>query len=451
MFKGIKLYYPYYKRNLTIALPIVLSQLGGGIVQLVDTFMVGQLGTVELAAVSFASSVFVIGYVFSIGILMGATPIIGQAYVVGDKQSVTELFQNSLTLATLSSVLICTLLYAVSFFMPYMGQVDAVVKLALPYFLVLVASLIPQMYFFAMKQFLEGLGNTKIAMFITIIVNVVNIFFNYVFIYGKWGFPELGVVGAGVSTFIARLLMPLIFIIWLRMKPQFWTYCTNFRWVLFSVKRLKELVAIGLPIAAHILLEVSAFALSGVMVGWLGAVPLAGHQIANNMSHMAFMIVFGIASATTIRVSHQLGVHDYKAMKMAVSASIHLCLVVNAIMATLLIGFRTQIVSFFSVDPEVIAIGSQLLIFAGIFQLSDGMQAVGAGILRGLTDVKITVKYAFIAYVCINLPLGYLLAFVFKLGASGVWIAFIFGLGTAAVLFYRRYLKVRERIFEQIN
>ena len=447
----IKEYIPFYKRNLKIALPIVFSQLGGAVVQLVDTFMVGRLGTVELAAVSFASAVFAIGYVFSIGILLGATPIIGQAYVRGEKQTIVELFQNSLVLATLAALVIGSLLYLTSFFMDNMGQVDAVVELAIPYFLVLVVSLIPHMYFFSIKQFLEGLGNTKVAMWITIIANLINVLFNYLLIFGKYGFPELGVLGAGVSTLIARASMPVLYVIWLRLKPEWWSYCKDFRWSLFSWVRLKQLLAMGLPIAAHILLEVSAFAFSGVMIGWLGAAPLAGHQIANNMSHMAFMVVMGISSATTIRVSHQLGARNIEGLKMAAMASVHLCLLANAIMGTLLIVFRVQIAQAFSTDPEVISVGSQVLVMAGIFQLADGMQAVGAGILRGLTDVKIIMLYAFIAYICINIPLGYVLAFVCGFGAVGIWAAFIFGLGTAAILFHVRYHKVRKRIFAELQ
>ncbi len=448
---SIKAYIPFYKRNLKVALPIVFSQVGGAVVQLVDTFMVGRLGTVELAAVSFASAVFAIGYVFSIGILLGATPIIGQAYVREEKQTIVELFQNSILLATIAAILISSLLYLTSFFMDNMGQVDEVVELAIPYFLVLVVSLIPHMYFFAIKQFLEGLGNTKVAMWITIISNLINVLFNYLLIFGKYGFPELGVLGAGIATLIARISMPLIYFLWLRLKSEWWSYCKAFHWSLFSWVRLKQLLAMGLPIAAHILLEVTAFAFSGVMIGWLGAAPLAGHQIANNMSNLAFMVVMGIGSATTIRVSHQLGARNIEALKMAAMASIHLCLVANAIMGTLLIVFRMQIAQAFSSDPEVIVIASQVLVMAGIFQLADGMQAVGAGILRGLTDVKITMLYAFIAYICINIPLGYFLAFVCGFGAVGVWAAFIFGLGTSAILFHRRYHKVRQRIFDEMQ
>jgi len=443
---SLRTYLPFYRRNLKVALPIVFSQLGGALVQLVDTLMVGRLGTVQLASVSFATSVFIIGFVFSIGILMGLTPLVGMAYVRGDHARVTDLFQNSLTLATLSAVVMCSLLFGVIHLMPYMGQDAAVVETAIPYFKTLVFSLIPFLYFTAIKQFFEGMGNTMIAMVITIISNLINVLFNYLLIYGKFGFPELGVLGAGVSTLISRLTMPLMFLLAIRLRSEWWAYFRAFRMHLFSWRRLFELVKVGAPIAAHMLLEVLAFALSAIMVGWLGATPQAGHQIAQNMSHLTYMIVLGIGAATTVRVSHQLGALDLDAARKAGNASVHLCLVYNTLAGTLLITFRHAIASAFTSDPAVIDIGGRLIIMAGIFQVSDGLQTIGAGILRGLTDVKIVMLYAFIAYICINLPFGYLLGFVFQFGAIGVWAGFIFGLSVAAVLFRLRCRKMFRQL-----
>lgn len=434
-------YLPYYKRNLKVALPIVLSQLGGGIVQLVDLFMVSRLGTIPLAAVSFASATFIIGFVFSTGILIGMTPLVGKAYAGGEQSRLSGLLQNGMSLSIMLGVVTSLVMFSLSFLMPYMGQDPAVVEFARPYFIILSFSVFPVLIFTSVKQFLEGIGNTSIAMAITIISNLLNILFNYLLIYGKGGFPEMGVLGAGIATLIARCAMPLMYIIYLRFKVNWWQYFKGYSLRQIDWQVIIELLKIGFPIAAHILLEVSAFALSGIMVGWLGAAPLAGNQIAQNFSHLTFMIVLGIASATTVRVSHQLGAENFKGLKMAAIASIHLCLLANLITGSMLIGFSRIIATAFSADPEVIAIGSQLLIMAGIFQLSDGMQAVGAGILRGLQDVKIVMIYAFIAYICINLPLGYFLAFTCGMGAVGVWTAFIFGLSVAAILFRLRYLK----------
>ncbi len=448
LFMRFREYLPYYKRNLKVAGPIVLSQVGVALTQLVDTFMVSQLGTIELAAVSFASSVALMGFLFVNGLLMGVTPIVGQTYTsneVGDKEAkigrIGQIFQNQMLLAVVSSVLMLGLLLVVEKFLSNMGQDEAVVKCAIPYYIVLVISVLPNTLFMAGKQFLEGLGNTSVAMGITIIANLVNILFNYFLIYGKCGFPEMGVLGAGVATLISRVVMPIMLFVVMYYRKEWWVYCQRFRISLFAWREVKDILVVGLPIAAHILMEMSAFSFSGIMMGWLGAAALASHQIASQMSNLLFMVVLGISAATTIRVSHQYGAKDYKAMRMAANASIHLCLCANFVMGTLLILFRENITMLFSEDLEVIRLGSQVLVMAGVFQLSDGMQAVGAGILRGLKDVKITMYVAFLSYLVINLPLGYVMAFVVGLGAPGVWIGFIGGLSVAAILFRIRYLR----------
>lgn len=444
----ISTYLPFYRRNLKVAGPIVLSQVGAGVVQLVDTFMVGRLGTIELASVSFATSVFVIVFIASNGLLMGATPIIGQLFSQNIRPRIAQILQNALLLAVVSSIIMMMVLLIIRGFMPYMGQDVRVVELAVPYFTVMIISLFPYMIFTAFKQFLEGLGNTSVAMIITITANLVNILFNYFLIFGKCGFPQMGVLGAAISTLLSRILMPLLFLPFLRFRADWWEYCKQFRMQLFDWATIRELLSLGIPIALQILLEVSAFALSAIMVGWLGAPSLAGHQIAANMSNIVFMVVLGISAATTIRVSHQYGASDFKAMRMAANASIHLCLMANAIMGVTLVALRYHIAMLFSTDPEVVQIGANLIVMAGLFQLSDGMQAVGAGILRGLKDVKVPMYIAFVAYILINLPLGYLFAFVLDFGPRGVWLGFIGGLTTAAVLFRIRYMKQFKSIDE---
>lgn len=439
-------YIPFYRRNLKVAFPIVLSQLGGAVVQLVDTFMVGKLGTAELASVSFASSVFVIGFIIANGLMMGITPLVGMVYVNKKGNQLISFFQNSFLLALFSAIILVLLFWGVTIFFPYMGQDVEVIRLARPYYIAILLSLIPWIFFLSFKQFFEGMGNTRVAMGISIVSNVLNIVFNYLFIFGACGFPCLGVLGAGVSTLISRLSMPILFLIYVRLKPTWWDFFKHFSWSIFSFSTIKKLLSVGFPIAGQMLLEVSAFALSCIMAGWIGASALAGHQITQNMATMTFMVVVGVASATTIRISHQYGIGDYAAVRMAVKASIHLCLLWNSLAAFLMIFFRTEIAATFSSDPIVIDLASSLLIFAGIFQLSDGLQSVGIGALRGLTDVKLPMLYAFISYICINLPLGYVLTFVFDMGVKGIWIAFIFGLSFAALLFHLRYYHIMARI-----
>lgn len=447
-----KNYIPFYKRNLKVAIPIMLTQLGGGIVQLADTIMVGHLGTEELAAAAFANSIFVIGMVFTMGATMGITPLIGAAFVRKQNGAVTRLLHNGTAFTLLLGLVITAILTALIPFLDNMGQVPRVASLARPYYITLVVSLLPFLLFCVCKQFLEGLGNTKIAMVITIIANLLNILMNYIFIFGKWGCPQFGVFGAGLATLISRLLMPVMFWFVLKRNVSWWNFIRAFRWKLLSWSRVLRVAKIGLPIGGHMLLETTAFALSAIMVGWLGAVPLAAHQIAQNISHIAFMMITGVSSATTIRISHQLGMKDFYALRMAGNASVHLCLLVNAIMATLMITLRHQIPWIFTTEAATAAAAAPLLVLAGFFQISDGLQAVGAGILRGLTDVKKPMFYAFIAYICINLPLGYVLAFPVGMGASGVWTAFVVGLSIAAVLFHircRKQIDKLEKEYEQ--
>lgn len=434
----LKNYIPFYKNNLKIALPIVLTQVGGGIVALMDNVMVGHLGAVELASVAFANSIFVLGQVFVMGAVMGLTPLVGQAFVQSDLERVKALFYNALVFVCVLGLAVTLILGLVYPFFDYMGQDTNVVRWAKPYFLLQVFSLLPLLVFCLFKQFLEGLGNTKVAMIITLVANIVNIVLNYLLIYGKFGFPYWGVVGAGVATLISRILMAVGFFVYVRTNDSWWNYLKDITIDLFQARKVWTVARVGMPIGGHMLLECTAFALSAIMVGWLGAVPLAGNQIAQNISHLTFMLVVGIGSATTIRVNHRLGEKNFYALRMAGKASVHLCLLTNTLMAIFMIVFSRQIPRIFTTDMAVIDAAAPLLVLAGLFQISDGLQTVGASILRGLTDVKRPVIYAFISYICINLPLGYLLAFKFHMGASGVWIGFIVGLSIAAILFHVR-------------
>jgi len=332
------------------------------------------------------------------------------------------------------------LMYAVSFFMDKMGQNEEVVILAIPYYRILVISMFPFMLFFTLKQFAEGIGNTLNAMTITLLANVVNVCFNYLFIFGKFGFPELGLTGAGIGTLIARTFMPLMFVFIFIRKDIFRPYLINIVKSRLDKKILKRLFEVGWPISSQILLEVLAFALGALMMGWLGPVSLAAHQIAIGMASLTFMIVTGIASGTTIRVSHQFNLGDYHSMKKATVASVHLVLAFMSLTAITFVLFRNEIPHLYTNDQEVIKIASRLLIMAAIFQIFDGLQVVMLGALRGLTDVKYAMFAAFIAYILISLPLSYLLAFTIKWGPVGIWVGFVMSLAIAGLLFLARFI-----------
>lgn len=439
--KSFRQYLPYYKNNLRIALPIVLTQLGGAFVSLADNIMVGHVGTTELAAVSFSSSIYFLGHVLAIGAVMGITPLVGQVFVQNDNRNIQSYFYNGILFTVVVAVVLVGLLLLAYPFLDRMGQEKEVVEVCRPYFLITTLSLIPFLLFCHLKQFMEGMGNTKVAMVITIIANSTNVLLNYLFIFGKWGFPEWGIVGAGVATLISRLMMPLMFFSYIRCKQQWWHYVNRFSINLLTKDKFAQLAKIGIPIGGHMLLECSVWCLSAIMVGWLGAVPLAANQIALQVANTTFMVVVGIGNAATIRVSHRLGERNFDGLKMAANAATHLCIANNVITTILIITFCSQIPYIFTTDIVVVEAAIPLLVLAGIFQIFDGIQCVGIGILRGLTDVKIPVLYALITYIVINLPLGYLLAFPLQMGASGIWVAFSVSLCLAGVLYHTRWVR----------
>ena len=440
-------YLPYYKRNLRVALPVMLTQLGASLVGFFDSIMVGHYATVDLAAVSFSNAIFFTVMVFAMGALMGITPLVG--IQVGEMKQVTEnesiirrniasLFQNGMLFTVLLSALMLLLLGGCIPFLDCFGQDPAVVEVARPYYILIVISLVPFLFFSFFKQFLEGLGNTMVAMVITLLMNGLNILLNWVFIYGNWGFEPMGATGAGFGSLISRIGMPLCF--WAVMAfHKEWKQYLRMAWERFSWQRIRELAKIGFPIGGQTLLETFLFTASFVIIGWISKEALAAHQVANQIADMTFMLALGIGSATTIRVSHQLGEGNIHGVRMASNASVHLVLLMNTIGAALMISLRNYIPMLFTEDTEVIAIASQLIVLAGLFQYADGLQAVGAAMLRGITDVKVPMMIAFVSYILTGLSVGLVCAFPLGMGASGIWIGFIFALAIAAICFHIRF------------
>jgi MATE family multidrug resistance protein len=448
-------YLPYYKRNLRVALPVMLTQLGASLVGFFDSIMVGHYATVDLAAVSFANAIFFTVMVFAMGALMGITPLVGIqvganlnsetsntqypiANSVASHNPIASLFQNGMLFTVLLSALMLLLLGSCIPFLDHFGQDPDVIEVARPYYILIVISLVPFLFFAFFKQFLEGLGNTMVAMVITLLMNGLNILLNWVFIYGNWGFEPMGATGAGLGSLISRIGMPLCF--WAVMAfHKEWKQYLRMAWERFSWQRIRELARIGFPIGGQTLLETFLFTASFVIIGWISKEALAAHQIANQIADMTFMLALGIGSATTIRVSHQLGEGNIHGVRMASNASVHLVLLMNTLGAALMISLRNYIPMLFTEDAEVIAIASQLIVLAGLFQYADGLQAVGAAMLRGITDVKVPMLIAFVSYILIGLSVGLVCAFPLGMGASGIWIGFIFALAIAAICFHIRF------------
>ena len=451
----IKEYLPYYKRNLKVALPVMLTQLGASLVGLFDSMMVGHYATVDLAAVSFSNALFFMAMVFAMGALMAITPLVGiqmgEMNIMPEKKAdirlkIAVLFQNGMLFTMLQSALMLILLAGCIPFLSYFGQEPEVIEVARPYYILIVVSLVPFLVFTFFKQFLEGLGNTLVAMIITLAMNGLNILLNWIFIYGHWGVEAMGATGAGIGSLISRVGMALCFGLAMWFHKDWKYYIQTFSWRNFSWSEIKQQIKLGFPIGAQTFLETFTFAASFVIIGWISKEALAAHQVANQIADMTFMIALGVGAATTIRVSHQLGEKNIVGVRMASNASIHLVLVINTIGAALMIGLRHYIPMLFTEDQEVIAIASKLIVIAGLFQYADGLQAVGAAMLRGITDVKVPMLIAFVSYILVGLSVGLICAFPLQQGASGIWIGFIFGLSLAAICFHIRFRRLMRNI-----
>ena len=445
-------YLPYYKRNLKVAFPVMLTQAGASLVALVDSMMVGHYGTADLAAVSFSNAIVFTVMVFAMGALMGITPLVG--IEVGRSQkdgadhspAITSLLQNGVTFTVLLSVLMVLLLGICIPLLDRFGQDPEVVQAARPYYILIVLSIVPFLFFCLQRQFLEGLGNTIAALVITTAMNLLNVVLNYILIFGHCGFPAMGAAGAGWATFLSRLLMPFCFTAVICLKRGWRKYISGFSLRLSSWREVVKLLKVGFPIGMQSFSEAFIFTLSFVIVGWLSKEALAAHQIANQIADFTFMLAIGIGAATTIRVSHQLGKGDMHALRMAANASIHLVLVMNTIGAVFMFTCRHLIPQLFTDDANVIPIASTLLVMAALLQYSDGLQAVGAAMLRGITDVKRPMIYAFVAYTLIGLPVGIFCMYFLDMGAVGIWVGFVVGLFLAAACFHIRFRRLIKRI-----
>lgn len=458
---SFRTYLPYYKRNLKVAFPVMLTQFGAAMVGLADSIMVGHYGTTDLAAVSFSNAIFFTVMVFSMGALMGITPLVGHVHgrleklmeqgttddeIAHKHEQITSYLTNGLVFMALMCVFSLGLLAPCIPFLDSFGQEPEVASCARTYSILIVLSIVPFLLFCFTKQFLEGLGNTFVAMMITLGCNLLNIFLNWVFIFGHLGFEPMGASGAGWASLIARTLMPVCFIIAMLCRADWRQYLTAMRASLVTRREVEHLLTIGTPIGLQSFAEAFLFTASFVIIGWINKEALAAHHIANQMADLTFMLALGIGSATTIRVSHQLGKGDLQAVRMASRASVHLCLLMNTIGAAIMIFGRNYIPYIFTNDPEVVPIASTLLIIAGTLQYADGLQCIGAAMLRGIQDVRVPMRIALFAYIGVALPLGLALTFPLGLGAKGMWIAFVIALAIPTVLFHIRFHKQLKRI-----
>ena len=426
----------------------MLGQLGHVLVGLADNIMVGQLGAAPLAAVSLANSIVFIALSLGIGFTFAITPLIAEADGEKNIEKGRTYFHHGLLLSVIVGILLFLVLIFIEPILYKMDQPKEVVALAIPYFKIVAFSMIPLLIFQGFKQFADGLSLTKYAMQATIVANIINVFFNYILIYGKLGFPKLELEGAGYGTLFSRIAMVLFLIYIMKSKAVFKPYLEKFSFSEIKKSILKKVFHLGYPTALQMFFEVSIFASGVILAGVLGTNSQAANQIALNLSSMTFMIAVGLSVAATIRVGNQKGLNNYKELRRIAISIFLLMIIIDLFFALGFFAAKDILPTFYIDNEEVIEMAATLIIIAGLFQLSDGFQVVVLGALRGLQDVKIPMVITFIAYWVIGFPICYYLSQKTELKTMGIWIGLLISLTASAIMLYLRFTLLTKKLIK---
>ncbi len=456
----LKNYTKEFKYNWQLAAPVMLGMLGHSFVGFADNVMVGQLGTAELAAVSLGNSFMFIAMSLGIGFSTAITPLTAEADAEQNFIKGKSAFKHGLFLCTVLGVSLFLLVFFAKPLMHLMKQPAEVVDLASPYLDLVAFSLIPLIVFQAFKQFSDGLSMTRFPMYATLLGNVVNIGLNYLLIFGKFGFPELGIVGAAYGTLASRFIMVAYLWYLLKGKEKSKAFVTNIKFFVLDTLMLKKIINLGAPSAMQMFFEVAIFTAAIWLSGTLGKNPQAANQIALNLSSMTFMVATGLSVAAMVRVGNQKGQKNFLELR-RIAFSIFLFGLFFAIsFAFIFFIFNNQLPKLY-VDfndaknlldnTEVIKIASKLLIAAAIFQISDSIQVIFLGALRGLQDVKIPTLITFVSYWIVGFPVSWFLGKETVYGSFGIWLGLLSGLSTAAILLYLRFNYLTKRLILSNN
>lgn len=434
-----------YKKTLALSLPVIIAQAGQITVGLADNMMIGHLGRTELAAASFTNTLFQLIVIFGMGFSFSLTPLVGQQMAHKNYSKIGEWLKNGLRANFSLGIILVVILGILALLIPYMNQPDSIIVPSREYMLLLILSVLPMQMFYAFKQFFEGIGNTKISMIIMLFANIINIVGNYIFMYGRFGYPEMGLLGAAVGTVLSRIFMIVAAYICFANFPPFSIYYKSYKKQVSDIVQVKKLYSLGIPLGGHMVMEASAFGLCTIMMGWINVISLAAHQIALSLSTLGFMVYQGIGAATTIRVSHLVGEDNFEKIKSIKTVSIQICFIYCLFIIALFILGREFLPQLFTSDEGVIRLASGMLVLCAIFQISDGAQIIIAGVLRGFADVKMPAIITFLSYFVIALPVSYIAAFKFGAGAIGMWYGFPVGLTAAYLMFYFRYKRILRK------
>ncbi|WP_232625266.1 MATE family efflux transporter [Pareuzebyella sediminis] len=444
-----------FRYNIKLSIPVIMGMLGHTFVQLADNIMVGQIGTAELAAVSLGNSFVFIAMSLGIGFSTAITPLVAEADSAGRKADAKSALKHGLVLCSVLGLSLFFIILLAKPLMYLMEQPPEVVKLARPYLDLVAFSLVPLIIFQAFKQFSEGLSQTKYPMYATVMANVINIILNYLLIFGAFGFPKMGIVGAAIGTLVARFFMVGYLWFLLKKKKKFHDYVTGFNFRNIERKVIDKIISLGFPSSLQMFFEVAIFTAAIWISGVLGKNAQAANQIALNLSSMTFMFGMGLGVTAMIRVGNQKGLQNFKELRRIAKSIFLLTLVLEIAFAALFLWGRNWFPTLYlDIDDlanmrdntQVIGLAAQLLLVAAFFQISDGIQVVVLGALRGLQDVKIPTLITFIAYWAIGFPVSYYLGLHTGLQSTGIWVGLLTGLSASAVMLYLRFQFLTKKL-----
>lgn len=443
--------------NIQLAYPVILGMVGHTLIGIVDNIMVGRLGSTELAAVSLGNSLIFVAMSLGIGFSTALTPLIAQADASSDTQQIRTYFQHGWILCTLLGWILFGLVVLSLPLLKLLEQPEEVLVLAEPFLIQVAFSLVPLIMYQAYKQFADGLSLTKYSMYAILLANVVHIVLNYIFIYGWWIIPKMGIQGAALGTVLSRIAMLVFMHVLLYRQPQLCVYFSKFHWKNLQLRVAKQIVNLGIPSALQMLFEVVLFTAAIWLCGTIGKTSQAANQIALSLASLTFMFAMGLSVVSMIRVGNFKGMQDYRGLVRVARSVFLLTVLVEIVFALFFIVFHAYLPQLFldvdntvelSNTMEVLTIASNLLIVAAFFQTSDGIQVVVLGALRGLQDVKIPMYITFIAYWIIGFPLSFYLGKYTPLGAVGVWIGLLAGLTFAAFFLYIRFHYLTKKLIQ---
>ena len=418
----MKLLKEHIKETLALAIPVSIGQFGHILMGIVDSLMVGRLGTEPLAAAALVNGLFFLVLVLGIGMSLALTPLVAIAKGSSKYENCSEILKNGFHVNFIFAIILTILIFFGSDLINYLDQPKQVSILAISYLKILSLSVIPFLLFQIFRQFIEGLSYVRPPMIIAIAANIFNAFFNWVLIFGNLGFQPMGLDGAGVATTTTRSLMAIVLIIYVMKAKHLKSYTTIKNFFSYDKKLVTKLLKIGLPSGFQYFLEVAAFSFAAIMIGWMGATQLAAHQIGINLASATYMIILGISSAGMIRVAQAAGKKDIEETRAAGFTALIVAIAIMIFFGIMFILLKNILPHFYIEDKEVIELASSLLMIAAIFQIFDGMQATAIGILRGLKDVNIPMILSFLGYWILGIGSGYVFGFVLDLKAFGIWI-----------------------------